>query len=514
VQAQVKFEEEEVVHQPTSSSSARSPQPSVSATSGARQEFQHSPHISTAPNTFIKMSEIMGPSYDGALLTQEFTAITSNGNAGLVPAGLSANRSVISHNKTALVDVGCDASSSGQRLPQPWAENGQLSLQYVTNKERKKLHGMRCADQLFAEDRQILLQADSDAEKLHASRTFYEPAPVDFRSLLNDGESMIMQIKCKGFLGVPSTGGHVVGDCWLILTRMTLNDEEYRRIYFYQPQHMNKSYKMQESTHDHRCMCCVGQDSAEIAMASRTEEAYLDMITVEDQLVHAHYEQMKRTTVEKKSKSRGKYLRPACLRNLVGNCPSCSLDLCQAAEDDHCTLPLCCCISCVVPSRCCRPGYAKLESSLETHNNLNDVVTRISCLKTEKPGKSHQESDVLHTINRMETTNVEQSDFYAISLNFAFPNRGRLKECLAIVCPSESVSKSLKFVMLVTQKPTLLDAPAGSQVEFKAIHSKDSARLRCKARGDYKPPPVHHAACEAFTNFVHRLFCPNLSSQY
>ena len=221
-------------------------------------------------------------------------------------------------------------------------------------------------------------------------------------------------------------------------------------------------------------------------MANRTEEAYLDMITVEDQLVHAHYEQMKRTTVEKKSKSRGKYLRPACLRNLVGNCPSCSLDLCQAAEDDHCTLPLCCCISCVVPSRCCRPGYAKLESSSEPDKNLNDVVTRISCLKTEKPEKSHQASDVLHTINRMETTNVEQSDFYAISLNFAFPNRGRLKECLAIVCPSESVSKSLKFVMLVTQKPTLLDAPAGSQVEFKAVHSKDSALLRCKARGDYK----------------------------
>ena len=43
-----------------------------------------------------------------------------------------------------------------------------------------------------------------------------------------------MRCRCKGFLGVPSTGGHVVGDCWLILTRMTLNDEEYRRIYFYQ----------------------------------------------------------------------------------------------------------------------------------------------------------------------------------------------------------------------------------------------------------------------------------------
>ncbi len=100
-----------------------------------------------------------------------------------------------------------------------------------------------------------------------------------------------MCCRCKGFVGVPSTGGHVVGDCWLILTRMTLNDEEYRRIYFYQvfnamlnlqkwasnflktrierhfnwccealqPQHMNKGYKMQESTHDHRCMCCVGQ---------------------------------------------------------------------------------------------------------------------------------------------------------------------------------------------------------------------------------------------------------------
>ena len=95
---------------------------------------------------------------------------------------------------------------SGQRLPQPWAENGKLSMQYVTNKERKKLHGMRCADQLFAEDREIMLQADSDAEKLHASRTFYEPAPVDFRSLLNDGESMIMQIKYK----IPSVKSSVV----------------------------------------------------------------------------------------------------------------------------------------------------------------------------------------------------------------------------------------------------------------------------------------------------------------
>jgi len=193
------------------------------------------------------MSEIMGPSYDGALLTQEFTAITSNGNAGLVPSGLSANRSVISHNKNALVDVGCDASSSGsrllkihvtislhtihamthenicvisgQRLPQPWAENGQLSLQYVTNKERKKLHGMRCADQLFAEDRQILLQADSDAEKLHASRTFYEPAPVDFRSLLNDGESMIMQIKYE----IQSVKSSVVRNILYSLAQMQIH---------------------------------------------------------------------------------------------------------------------------------------------------------------------------------------------------------------------------------------------------------------------------------------------------
>ena len=98
-------------------------------------------------------------------------------------------------------------------------------MQYVTNKERKKLHGMRCADQLFAEDREIMLQADSDAEKLHASRTFYEPAPVDFRSLLNDGESMIMQIKYK----IPSVKSSVVRNILHSLAQLQIH--AYRSAY-------------------------------------------------------------------------------------------------------------------------------------------------------------------------------------------------------------------------------------------------------------------------------------------
>jgi len=41
--------------------------------------------------------------------------------------------------------------------------------------------------------------------------------------------------------------------------------------------------------------------------------------------------------------------------------------------------------------------------------------------------------DVPKVLNRMETTHVHQVDLCAISIQFAYPNRGLLKESLAIV---------------------------------------------------------------------------------
>jgi len=388
-----------------------------------------------------------------------------------VSASLEKNRSVISHNKATLIDVHCSATMSGQRLAAPWSETGQLSGDYVTNQGKMDMHAVSFQDQPTLRT-ETMLKADADAEKLHSARTMHNTAPVDFRSILNDGEAVVMQLKCKGLHGIPSTGGDIVGDCWLILTRMVVQEQESRRVYFYQSAHSSRGYSVVETKKDDRCLCCVAQDATIQMEATRTETAYLDMITVEDQLVHAHYEQMKRTRVKKVSRTSGQYLRPSCIREGVANCPSCSLDLCQAAENDHCTVPLCCCLSCVVPWMC-RPGYARLRSASEPPATLNEVVTHVSTLTTDKAEEGVGGGDVPMTCNKMESTTVEESDFYAISIQFAFPNRSRLRESLAIVCPSEPVNKALKFVMLISHKPTLLDAPSNSENIFRV--SKPSA---------------------------------------
>lgn len=449
VHTQVSISEEEVVHQPSTA--------------------VYTPHVSTAPPTFLSMSEVIGASHDDPLLKEGYKTVTSNGNAGLVAASLANNRAVISHNKATLVDTRCSATKSGQRLSEPWSEMGLLNGDYVTSKGKMDMHAVSFQDQPTLRT-ETMLRADSDAQKLHSARILNNNAPVDFKTLLNDGESVIMQIKCKGLHGIPSNGGDVVGDCWLILTRMVVQEQESRRIYFYQSAHASRGYSVVETKKDDRCLCCVAQDSKARMVATRTETAFLDMLTVEDQLVHAHYEQMKRTQVEKISRTYGHYIRPACVRDGVANLPSCSLDLCQAAENDHCTLPLCCCLSCVVPWMC-RPGYAMLTSSSEPPATLEEVVTHVSTLSTERAEESAPGSDVPITCNKMEVTNVQESDFYAISIQFAFPNRGKLREALAIVCPSEPVGKALKFVMLISQKPTLLDCPEGSENMFRVSFS-------------------------------------------
>ena len=469
VKAQVKIQEEDelAVHHPASSAS---------------EPHSYTPHMSTAPQTFLPISAaVPAISYDDILHKEGFKNVTSNGNASLVPDSLAANRTVIRHTGSSLIDVGGDATVSGKRLGQPWVESGKLNGDYVTNKGRLTVQAMSYQDKPTART-ETMLQADEDAEKLHAARILHNNAPIDFKTILNDNEHIVMQIKCKGIQGLPGGGGDIVGDCWLILVRMTFGDDEVRRIYFYQSAHVSKGYELQDVTQDHRCLCCVAQDSTLKMTATRTETAYLDMLTVEDHLVHANYEQMKRTAVEKVSQARGKYLRPACVRDCAANCPSCSLDLCQGAENDHCTVPLCCCVSCVVPSMC-RPGYAKLVSASGPPESINEVVTRVSSLKTERYEDSVGPGDFPMILNRMESTNVQQADFYAISMQFAFPNRSMLKECLAIMCPTEPVSKALKFVMLISQKPTLLDCPAGAESEFRVIRSKDNARLRRDARG-------------------------------
>mmetsp|Transcript_39383 Transcript_39383/g.63487 ORF Transcript_39383/g.63487 Transcript_39383/m.63487 type:complete len:567 (-) Transcript_39383:6-1706(-) len=466
VRAQVTIEEEEdIEHQPTDS-----------------EATAYTPHVSSTPPTFLRMPafDLEGVPYDDHLLKQGYKRIHSNGNAALVAPSLAAHRSVVTHNKSTHLDVHCESTNSGLPVGQPWDESGALIGEYVKNKGVLQGHAMSYEDQPDFRT-QTMLQADADARKLHAARCVHNTAPVDFKSILNEGECVMMQIKCKGLHGLPSTGADIVGDCWLILTRMAVGEQDFRRIYFYQSAHDGKAFSIDEVNQDHRCVCCVAHDSNVTMTATRTQTAYLDMITVEDQLVHAHYEQIKRTWVEKRSKGHGCYARPKCVRDCLSNCPSCSLDLCKAAEKDHCTLAVCCCISCVVPS-VCRPGYAKLKISSEPDASLQQVITHICKVTTEQTEESIGPGDVPMALNRMETTHVHEADLCAISIQFAFPNRGLLKESLAIVCPSEPVSKSLKFVMLVSQKPTLLDCPAGSHHEFRRVHSKGSAQLRREAR--------------------------------
>ena len=490
---------------------------SVKAQAAIAEEVEHSredphrrtPHLSTAPETVLAvpppMAQSTAASFDESLLDLGFKSITSNGKAGLVPATLAANRSVVMHNTKTLIDVQCESTRTGQRLGEPWDEAGKLNSEYVKNKGQLNETAMTFHDKPMTRTNMVL-QADADVEKLHTARILHNTAPVDFKTILNDGESVVMQLRCKGMHGIPSTGGDIVGDCWLILTRMQVGQEEYRRVYFYQSAHASKAYDVEEGERDYQCCCAVHRDSTIKLSATRTETAYLDVVTVEDQLVHAHYEQVKRTTVQKINKTQGQYVRPACLRDCVGNCPECSLDLCQATEHNHCTIPICCCISCVVPS-ILRPGYAKLSGgSSQPPASLAKVITHESSMKTEKIEDAVGPGDEPMTNNRMEATNVQLSDFYAISLQFAFPNRSKLKECIAIVCPSEPVSKALKFVMLISQRPNLYDCPA-TQTEFRKLPSRTTAALRRSAKGE-PDPPIHHDVCERFTLGLHRLFCP------
>ena len=91
--------------------------------------------------------------------------MTSNGNAGLVPASLEKNRSVISHNKTTLIDVHCSATKSGQRLAAPWSETGQLSGDYVTNKGKMDMHAVSFQDQPTLRT-ETMLKADAGVQHL------------------------------------------------------------------------------------------------------------------------------------------------------------------------------------------------------------------------------------------------------------------------------------------------------------------------------------------------------------
>jgi hypothetical protein len=86
-------------------------------------------------------------------------------------------------------------------------------------------------------------------------------------------------------------------------------------------------------------------------------------------------------------------------------------------------------IDCIRP-----PGYSKIRSGAsEPAATISEVVTRVSSLKTEKVEDTVGPGDVPMTKNRLESTEVQISDFYAISMQYAFPNRSKLKECLAIV---------------------------------------------------------------------------------
>jgi hypothetical protein len=307
IQEEVSTQEEEVVHQPKA-------QP-------------YTPHVSTSPSTFFAMSDVMDANLDDPLLQGTLKKIDSNGKAGLVPAALSTNRSVVSHNKNLYVDVQCNSSKSGKRLGDPWTQDGTINREYVAKFVSVDADGTPIEDKPTLRT-EMLVQADSDAEKLHVNRILHNTAPVDFKTILNDDETIVMQLRCKGIQGIPA-GGDIVGDCWLILTRVLLGEDYCRRVYFYQSAHARRSYAAEETVQDYSCGCVVHHDTTINLSATRLEEAYLDMITIEDQLVHAHYEQCKRSTVAKVNTTRGQALQPACLHDCVSNCPACSVDLCQ-----------------------------------------------------------------------------------------------------------------------------------------------------------------------------------------
>jgi hypothetical protein len=142
------------------------------------------------------------------------------------------------------VNLGSEATDTGEELPTAYPNNGTITSQYLikagTLNDDSKKNGLDAADPRL---KRVLL-ADDDARRLHHARMQMECSAIDFQKVLNDShvegrstEKIVSQLRCKAIVNIGSLSSvkpDIVGECSVILTENVDPSSRYRRIYFVQ----------------------------------------------------------------------------------------------------------------------------------------------------------------------------------------------------------------------------------------------------------------------------------------
>mmetsp|Transcript_59972 Transcript_59972/g.123102 ORF Transcript_59972/g.123102 Transcript_59972/m.123102 type:complete len:604 (+) Transcript_59972:239-2050(+) len=444
-------------------------------------------------------------------------SVKSNGRAAIVPNNvLSDSIWAIHHDSRAqgceqVIDVHREATATGESLPAAWTDDGMLREEHVVKKGMVAFSNI--AEQDHALELSRIIGCDREAEQLHRARVPHEMEPCDMQDMLGADEEVLCHLRCLGFHGVPSTQREIVGNCSLVLTRAGRGAAEgYRRIYFFQGGHEEREFGAEGVSYR-------GQQRRE-CYSTRQTSTLLDMITVEDQLAHAYFEQIDRTAVKKRTRSTAS---SACelARRCTAVCPQCSVDLCQAAEAEHCAVPCACffCCTCILPA-CCSMGHVDFAISASEKQDLLSTVVSHSALTTERLEAVHTQGGHSEggghslspphappslseraSVNRMDCTEVQMAALHVVGLSYAFPGRPGLQEAIAIVSPHEPSNKAMKFVMHAMQKPIYCPPPGTRFVQGRGAME----RLRCAALGE-EPSMLVRAATE-LRACVHKACC-------
>ncbi len=143
-----------------------------------------------------------------------------------------------------LVNLGSEATVTGEKIPKAWPDSGTIASQYLikacTINEDSNTNSLDAADPRL---KRVLL-ADDDARRLHHARMQMECSAIDFQKVLNDShvegrsnEKIVSHLRCKAIVNIGSLSGvkpDIVGDCSVILTENVDPGSRYRRIYFVQ----------------------------------------------------------------------------------------------------------------------------------------------------------------------------------------------------------------------------------------------------------------------------------------
>mmetsp|Transcript_46241 Transcript_46241/g.145042 ORF Transcript_46241/g.145042 Transcript_46241/m.145042 type:complete len:553 (-) Transcript_46241:44-1702(-) len=372
--------------------------------------------------------------------SQGYRRITSKGNAILTAQHDSSESAVVLHDmqdsREQIMKVGVHSDKKAVELPSPWSSEGGLSEDYITRRS-KSIWLHVTPDELSHRVEEIMrIDAEADTLDLHNAD---QTASPDFMDLLNQNERILCALQCKGIKSLPGTGMDVTGKCWVVLVESNFDGYISQRIYFHQPADHSRGIHVETKTHTVDCgIFAVWRDQTDIR-ASRASKETLDVLSVEDYLLHVTFEQFAATSVKKRTIQVKTQCRPEFLHKLCTCHPTMTIDLCQAAEkSQRCDLPLVCCI-CVLPSPC-RFKNAKFEAKSFEDDTIGKIVANKSSITTEKLEETRDRRDCPQMVNSTKSSSVQSSDYYSINLKYLDWSRKRIKETVILVSPAEPTS--------------------------------------------------------------------------